>query len=173
MGAQTAGRAVPNVIMIDIRPYSGEHAEAAADLFHASVHAIEPSIYSTLQQEAWAPTPPDREQWRARLAETRPWLALAGDDLVGFMELSVDGHIGCAYTHPDWQGRGVAAALLYRVEGVASARGMPSLRVEASIVARPFFEQRGFLVLHENAAERGGEVLVNHTMEKRLRADGA
>ena len=158
---------------IEIRAYSREHAGAVAELFHASVHAIDRSIYSSEQLEAWAPTPPDHEQWRTRLAETRPWLALIGEAVAGFMELAADGRIGCAYTHPDWQGRGVAAALLDRVEGVASARGMPYLRVEASIVARPFFEHRGFVVLHENAVRRGGQVLVNYTMEKRLRPDTA
>ena len=159
--------------MIEVREYSPERAGAIADLFHAAVHAIDPSIYSTVQQEAWAPTPPDHEHWRARLAETRPWLALVGDTVAGFLELSADGRIGCAYTHPDWQGRGVAAALLERAERVASARGMPRLRVEASIVARGFFEHRGFAVVRENAVARGGTVLTNFTMEKRLRIDGA
>jgi putative acetyltransferase len=46
-----------------IRLYSVEMAAEIADLFHRSVHAIDPSVYTGEQKEAWAPMPPDYERW--------------------------------------------------------------------------------------------------------------
>lgn len=50
----------------------------------------------------------------------------------------------------------------------AKARDMTGLSVEASIVAKPFFESRGFVVLHENKIKKSGQILINYSMEKPL-----
>ncbi len=45
---------------------------------------------------------------------------------------------------------------------------MPGFYVQASLVAKPFFERRGFVVVHENRVEKSGQVLINFSMEKCL-----
>ncbi len=153
---------------MEIRDYSARYAVQIADLFHRAVHSVDPGSYSPEQQEAWAPTPPDYAAWALRLERKRPWLALIGDRLAGFIELDPDGHIDCLYVHPDVQRRGVAAALYAHLEGQARRRRLSRLYVVASLVARPFFERRGFRQLKVNRVLRNGIELMNFTLEKDL-----
>ncbi len=52
---------------MEIRDFIESDVKKIADLFHDSIHAINTNIYSKLQQEAWAPTPPNSSGWEARL----------------------------------------------------------------------------------------------------------
>ncbi|AWL11776.1 hypothetical protein HMF8227_01298 [Saliniradius amylolyticus] len=153
---------------IRISSYSPSHARAIADLYHAAVHGIDSLVYSKAQKEAWAPTPPDYTFWAKRLQDKQPFVALVDERVAGFMELEADGHIDCAYTHPDFQGSGVASALYQHLESQATAKGIDSLYVEASIVAKPFFEHRDFMVLRSNKVYKKGLELINFSMEKPL-----
>lgn len=153
---------------IKIEPFTLERANEVTDLFHQAVHRIDPLLYTLEQQEAWAPTPPDYTQWRARLTIKQPWLAMMDNRVAGFIESDADGHIDCLYTHPDFQHQGVASALYAHLLTVAESRGLDRLYVEVSIVAKPFFEHRGFLQTAENKVHRKGITLINFTMEKRL-----
>lgn len=150
-----------------IERYEPDHAVEITDLLHQSVHAIDAAFYSLEQKEAWAPTPPDYASWAERLKLKNPFVALINGRVAGFMELDPDGHIDCTYTHPDFQGRGVASALYERVIAEAREAGMPRLYVEASLVAKPFFEHRGFTVVRKNEVIRQGVALVNFTMERK------
>jgi putative acetyltransferase len=65
---------------------------------------------------------------------------------------------------------GVASALLGAVEASARAQGLPEIFTEASLTARPFFEQRGFSVLAAQLVEKRGQILKNFRMKKILRS---
>lgn len=153
---------------MNITCYRPEQARELASLFHRAVHAVDPSVYTPAQQEAWAPTPPDYDFWQQRLDHKRPWLISDDGRLAGFIELDPDGHIDCLYVDPDYQRRGVAGLLYEHLETQARAQGIGRLYVEASLIARPFFEYRGFRVLCRNELRRNGQGLVNFSMEKRL-----
>jgi len=77
-----------------------------------------------------------------------------------------DGHIDCAYTHPDFQRQGVASKLFDHLVTEAIQNNITRLYVEASLIAKPFFESRGFSFVKENEIERKGVRLMNFTMEK-------
>ena len=147
-----------------IRDYQIEDADEIADLFHDSVHGIVSPTLSAAQLEAWAPTPPDYAAWRTRLSVKRPYLACLDGKILGFIELEADGHIDCFYTHTDFQRQGVGAALYAHLIGRAEEREIVDLHVEASEIARPFFEREGFVLGRQNRIERGGEVLTNYSM---------
>lgn len=151
-----------------IRDYRDEDAEEIAELFHGAVHSLLDQGYSAEQLEAWSPTPPDRAHWRARLAERRPFVACEDGRIVGFIELEDDGHIDCFYTHRDCQRRGVGRRLFDHLLAEARARGLRELYVEASAIARPFFERAGFVLEKTNRIERRGVVLENHSMRRAL-----
>ena len=153
---------------INLQPFTREKANQVADLFHRAVHCIDPTLYTVEQKEAWAPTPPDYAYWLARLVIKQPWLALVDNHVVGFIESDADGYIDCLYTHPDFQNQGVACALYEQLLMIANTRESDRLYVEASIVAKPFFERRGFVQIAENRVQRKGVTLINFTMEKRL-----
>ncbi|QUM88325.1 GNAT family N-acetyltransferase [Moritella sp. 36] len=151
---------------MEIKSYSAEWAIEVADLFHQSVHAIDPSVYTPEQKEAWASTPPDYAKWSLRLDEKRPFVAIINGLVAGFIELDADGHIDCTYTHPNFQGMGVASALYAHLLAEAKLRNIERLYVEASFIAKPFFEHRGFSVIKRNTFQRNGVTLVNFTMER-------
>jgi putative acetyltransferase len=151
-----------------IQNYSTSMAREISDLFYKAVHAIEPSFYSSEQKEAWAPTPIDYEGWAGRLNDKKPFIAIIENRVTGFIALDADGHIDCAYTHPNFQGRGVASALYKHLLKEARVRNLKRLYVEASHIAKPFFEHRGFLVLKKNELLINGVSLVNFSMERYL-----
>lgn len=155
---------------ISIVPYQETYAREIADLFHASVHAIDPLIYTFEEQEAWAPTPSNYDTWAHKLLRTKPFVAMIDDKIVGFIELEEDGHIDCAYTHPDYQKYGIMSALYYHIENIAKQKGMDRLYVEASILIKPFFEKRGFAILSENKVVRNKTTLINYSMQKHLKS---
>lgn len=153
---------------ITIAPYTDENATEITDLHHASVHAIDPTIYSLEQQEAWAHSPPNYPYWVKRLALKKPFMAMVEEKIVGFIELEENGHIDCAYTHPKYQKRGVMRKLYKHIKSIANKKKMQRLYVEASIVAKPFFEKRGFKTLQRNEIKKNGRMIVNYSMEKVL-----
>ena len=151
-----------------IQNYTSDYIEAITDVFYDAIHAIDDSIYTEAQKNAWAPLPRDYESWAGRLMFKRPYFAMDGQQLLGFIELDPDGYIDCMYTRPDYQRQGVGSALYEHLEGVAREKGLKHLRVEASLVARPFFESKGFAVVSENQVERKGELITNFKMERFL-----
>ncbi len=82
---------------MNIRPYQESDAMELANLFHDSVHAIAPEIYSNEEKEAWVPTPPEYTDWKLRLTKKQPFVAIKQNVIVGFIELEDDGHIDCLY----------------------------------------------------------------------------
>jgi len=153
---------------MEIRNYTPEYTEEIVELFNSSVHAIDSSIYSSKQKQAWAPTPPDYNQWRLRLANKKTYLAIINNKVAGFIVLEADGYIDCIFTHPEQEGKGVAYLLYSNVELLAKARNMKALYLDASIIAKPFFEHRGFVVLQESKIKKSGQVLINYSMKKLL-----
>lgn len=153
---------------MNITPYTRHEADQVARLYHASIHAISSDLYTLDQLEAWAPTPPDLDFWRERLARTQPHLCWINDKLAGFIELEDGGYIDCLYTHPEYQGRGVATTLYQHAENLAIKQACETLTVDASKVAKKFFLHQGFLVHSEHQVERKEQVLVNFHMIKQL-----
>lgn len=151
-----------------IRDYQPADARALTDIFYDSIHQVAVEHYTTEQVHAWAPLPKDYDGWQSRLDGKPPFVAEIDGEIVGFITLEDDGHIDWTYTHPGFQRRGIAGQLYQHLESVAKSKGMARLYVEASHFARPFFEQRGFVITAENHTERFGQVLLNWSMEKQL-----
>jgi putative acetyltransferase len=150
--------------LINIRNFRMADANEVVDLFHGSVHSLEAEDFSAEQLEAWAPTPPDYSHWRERLSEKKPFVAEREGTIIGFIELEDDGHIDCFYTHKDFQRQGVGSALYIHLLKEADARGIQDLYVEASAIARPFFERENFRLEKTNRLERRGQILTNFSM---------
>lgn len=153
---------------MNIQPYTEEWASDIADIFYQSVHAIDPKVYTKEQKEVWAPSPIDYQLWSERLRIKKPFIAIIDNQVAGFIELDDDGHIDCTYTHPDFQGQGVASSLYDALLKKAREKGLKRLYVEASLIAKPFFERRGFIIVKQNEIQRKGVTLINFQMEKNL-----
>ena len=149
---------------MDIFEYSSNRSREITNLFYESVYAIDSSIYNDEQKAAWAPEPIDYGKWEERLSNKMPYMAFIKGEIAGFIELESNGHIDCAYVSPKYQRMGVATNLLNHVMFIAKNLGLKQLYVEASIVAKPFFEKSGFIVENKNIVYRQNVDLVNYAM---------
>jgi len=156
--------------LMSIRDFRMADSKEIADLFHGSVHSLDAENFSAEELEAWAPTPPDYSHWRERLIVKKPYVAERKGMIIGFIELEDDGHIDCFYTHRDFQRQGVGSALYRHLLKEADDREIHDLYVEASAIARPFFEREGFHFEKANRLERRGQILTNFSMRLHRRS---
>ena len=82
--------------------------------------------------------------------------------------MSHDGYLDRLFVHKDFQGQGIATALVDVLERDAATLGLTEIRTDASITAKPFFEQRGFRTIRQQSVERRGVSLTNYQMAKKL-----
>ncbi len=121
-----------------------------------------------LKKKLWAPLPIPYEHWQKRLAETKPFLYIFDDTLIGFIELLPTGYIDCFYVKPEYQGNSVGKNLLIYVIKMAESNGIKTLTVNASIIVKPLFEKFNFVLKSKNEHRRGNEILINYTMSLSL-----
>lgn len=149
---------------MEIRNFLDGDAVAIADVFHRAVHAIPSTLYTREQKEAWSPTPPDYSAWARRLATTQPFVAIARDSIVGFIELGSDGHIDCFYVDPDHQGLGIGKRLLSYTMHEGSKCGLLTFHAEVSKAAEALLRKSGFVHSGKNEVSLRGQTLVNYRM---------
>lgn len=148
-----------------IRHYQhGDHI-AIAEIFTAAIHEIASKDYNPEQCLAWSDRMPNHDHWRKRCDLKRPFVAVAESEIAGFLELDPDGHIDCAYIHPQYQRRGIMTRLVQHVIATCFAMNVPRVYVESSITAKPLFEKLGFRVIRQNVVTIKGVELINYSME--------
>ena len=156
--------------LIIVGSYHEQDTEELAKIYYHTIHKINSRDYSKEQVDAWAPeTSLQPEGWLKKFQRTKPFVATANGQVVGFAEFERDGHIDCFYCHHDWIGKGVGSALLKVINEKAVEYNVDKIFAEVSITAKPFFERNGFEVTREQEVEVKGIKLVNFQMEKRLK----
>ncbi len=153
-----------------MRPLLPTDVPLLGEIFRASIEELTADDYSEAQQEAWAATADDEEEFGARLSGALTLVATFGGAAVGFASLADNSRIDMLYVHPAAAGQGAGAMLCDALEKLAVARGSKELKVEASDNARRFFEKRGFVAKTRNTVSLAGEWLANTTMVKPLAA---
>lgn len=143
----------------------GDHL-AIAEIFTRAVHEIASEVYAQQQCLAWAERHPNPDYWKRRCELKRPFLFEVDGKIAAFLELDPDGHIDCAYTHPNYVRRGAMTALVNHALDTCFQFGLNRVYVDASLCAKPMFEKLGFQVLRENRVNLKGTELVNYTMER-------
>lgn len=150
------------------RSYRPDDLPRLARLFRETVRLVGAGHYTPEELAAWAPEDLDLGRWEARLARNTVLIAEDGGEILGFAELSPEGVIDMLYVHKDHQGRGLASLLLAELEARARDADFERLTTEASRIAKPFFQSRGYAVLAAQKVERKGLLIENFRMEKRL-----
>ena len=153
-----------------MRPLLPADVPLLAEIFRASIEELTADDYNEAQQEAWAETADDEEEFGARLSGALTLVATFGGSAVGFASLADNARIDMLYVHPAAVGQGAGAMLCDALEKLAAARGTKELEVEASDSARRFFDKRGFVAKTRNTISLAGEWLANTTMVKPLAA---
>lgn len=170
-----------------VRHFTYGDVEQLAKVFHLSINQGTSSHYSEEERAVWSPNLRSNEYWLTRLSGTKTWVAECDLCIVGFINLKSDeamkddliagglreddwkiAEVDCLFTHPDYMGTGVASELYRILEKHARTLRLSSLTVEASYLAKPFFEKFGFLVQRKNSHPRDGQLLVNFSMFKEL-----
>jgi putative acetyltransferase len=147
-----------------IREYRDDDLDAVLEVFQSAVRQVAARDYIPEQVEAWAPDPPDREQWRRRLARCAVFVCEAAGRVVGFIALDATRHVDLLFVHPAHLRRGIATALMSHAKAWALERGVRRLTADASITARPFFEQAGFRVMERRIVPLRGMMFRNFHM---------
>ena len=153
-----------------LRRYRAQDLPALAQLFYDTVHTVNARDYDEGQLNAWAPGEIDEPRWRETLAAHFSLVAEGeAGGVLGFADLDeAAGYLDRLYVHAAHQGQGVGAALCDALEARARRVGRRVVTTHASITARPFFEARGYRARCARQVERGGVMLVNFAMEKKL-----
>ena len=156
---------------LDWRRYApGRDAAALAALFRASVTLLAASHYDTAQRAAWAAAADDLADFDARLARGATIVAQCGAEAVAFGQLFPLDHVEMLYVAPAWSRRGVATALLARLEALARAARSSVLSTDASALSRPVFERAGFSLISSERVWRDGVSLPRFHLCKPLHA---
>jgi putative acetyltransferase len=153
-----------------LRPFLPQDTPILAEILRDSVEELTEDDYNPAQQEAWASSAEDLEEFAARLGKHLTLIATMEGSPVGFISLDAPTEIGLFYVHPAVAGQGVGRMLYDAVEKLSTARGTPHLSVDASDTARDFFTRRGFSAEQRNSVSVGNEWLSNTTMKKKLAA---
>jgi putative acetyltransferase len=153
---------------LSIRPYRSTDLDAVIDIFTRAIREVASKDYDSARIDARSHV--DREEWAPHRLSRPAWIAEIGNSPAGFTDLEPDGHLDMMFVHPDFQGQGVATALLGQVEAAAHSLGLAKIFTEASITARPFFERRGFQLIERQSVERDGQLLTSFRMKKTLPA---
>jgi putative acetyltransferase len=160
--------AVSDIASITVREFRPDDVDSLIALFRATVRSIARRDYTQQQLMAWAPDDIDRGVWMTRCAGRHTFVAEIDAAVVGFAELERSGYLDLLYVHANWQGRGIASALLAHTESVARREGAACLHSCVSITARGFFEHRGFFVTASQLVSLRGQKFTNYRMVKSL-----
>ena len=153
-----------------IRLFQKQDSDQIARLFHDTVREVNIHDYSTAQVNAWAPDDLHIEEWSESCAKKFTYVAKEEDgEIIGFGQLEANGHIDCFFCHKDYQRCGVGTRLYRAIEAKALELRIEGLFVEASITARAFFKNRGFVVVKEQQVTIRGENFTNFAMDKSLK----
>jgi len=156
---------------VALRPYLPADAKRCAEIFRHSIEELAADDYDEAQREAWAARADDEAAFAKILGETLTLIALVGGLAAGFASLKGADFIQMLFVDPKFARQGVGRTLVEALTKLAGARGATTLTVEASEVAKPLFDKRGFVAQKRNLKRIGDEWLANTTMTKSLGAD--
>ncbi|MFC7393806.1 GNAT family N-acetyltransferase [Scopulibacillus cellulosilyticus] len=153
---------------MQIRRFKSADLEQILELFYDTVHTVNAKDYHLVQLEAWAPKTPDRSRWMNSLKENISYAAEINGKIIGFGDFNNEAYLDKLFTHKDYQGKGVASKILNTLEQEAMKLGCKEIYTEASITARPFFENKGYTCLNRQNKKHNGQVFINYIMRKTL-----
>ncbi|WP_254562198.1 GNAT family N-acetyltransferase [Dyadobacter diqingensis] len=154
-----------------IRKFQISDIEEIVTLFYQTVHSVNTKDYTQQQVDAWA-SENDRtsrlKSWKQSMNSNDCYVAWIGDKVVGFSDVTPTGYLDRLFVHKDFQGQGIASALLDHIENEARKSGLTEIYTHSSITAKPFFENRGYQLIQAQEVARNDVELINFRMLKRL-----
>ncbi len=157
--------------IMQVRRYRRGEEEEMWSLYFNTAHQIWLGHYTSEQIERWAPRNKDLLEWKNRLLQKDPFVAVVNGQIVGFAELDLDGHIDMFYGHVEWQRKGVGTQLLAALENEARRLSLSEIFAESSSVAVEFFKAKGFDVTEVRENIVCGSPAKQFIIRKKLRLE--
>lgn len=145
-----------------LRTYVSGDCTKLAKLFFDTVHEINARDYTLSQLQVWATGNVDLVSWNKSFSENTTIIAEINNQIVGFGDIDSSGYLDRLYVHKNYQRQGIATAIVERLEKNIQS----SITTHASITAKNFFENRGYIVIKENIVIRQEVELTNFIMMK-------
>jgi putative acetyltransferase len=124
------------------RPATPDDAPRLFELRRESIIALAPHGMSVSDAEIWARNLSIRGM-ELKIREMEILVAEIDGQVVGWGAICGDRLEGL-YTDPDFAGRGIGTELLSKLEVLMLARGVRTIRAEASLNAEGFYLRRGY-----------------------------
>ncbi|MFF2753301.1 GNAT family N-acetyltransferase [Psychrobacillus sp. NPDC058041] len=156
---------------MEIMKFDPLDTEEVVSLFYDTVHSVNSRDYSQSELDAWAPRNEKENKvklWKESLGRNITYVVKMNNKIIGFSDLTHNGHLDRLYVHKEYQGKGIATALVDMLESEANKLNLLEIDTEASITAKPFFEQRGYKIICTQTVERKGVKLTNYQMIKKV-----
>ena len=153
--------------MIAIKEATVDDVDEIINLFESTVKAVNKKDYSPEQIAIWTNTK-DRNIWTEKVENQTFYLAEKDHQIVGFSSIDDSGYIDFMYVHKDFQGHGIAKAMLTKIEKKAKELKLKKMYSSVSITAQPFFKSKGFVVYDKEHKELNGVSFTNALMQKVL-----
>lgn len=156
-----------------LRKYHPSDCRLITRLFYDTVHSVNARDYTEEQLNVWASGTVNLDQWNQSFLEHYTVVAVEEDIkdafgnnlIIGFGDIDKTGYLDRLYIHKDYQGKGTATAICNKLEQAVCA---DKITTHASITAKPFFLNRGYKIIKEQQVERGGILLTNYVMVKKI-----
>ncbi len=148
---------------MEIRRYTDDDSSIISELFFETVHCVNAKDYTKPQLFAWAQYPEILRDRSDDFKKQYTLVATVNGKIVGFGSIDESGCLDMLFVRQDCLRQGIATALCDQLE-----KGFSSVKTYASITAKPFFEQRGYLVAEKRTVVRNGVQLINFEMKKSL-----
>ena len=161
-----------NLKKMDFRKAILQDLAAMKALYADTIRSVCRKDYNEEQVRVWSSSVNKEERWLDVVTNQFVLLAEIDGVLVGFGTLRNYDYIDFFYVHKDFQGQGIARALLSRLLQEATRQGEDLVTSDISITARPFFEKNGFKVVTEQENIRQGLILINYKMVRYLPGPG-
>ncbi|MDF9843595.1 MULTISPECIES: GNAT family N-acetyltransferase [unclassified Paenibacillus] len=155
-----------------IRTFTEQDIAQIVTLFYETVHSVNKRDYSQEQLNAWASYEDESQRlstWKDALSRNITLVVENNGVIAGFADMTAQGYLDRLFVHKEYQRQGIASALVNTLEAEAHRLDLTEIRTEASITAKPYFEQAGFEVVRQQVVERKGVKLENYIMVKSLR----
>ncbi len=94
-----------------IRKYQSSDCGELSALFYDTVHTINAKDYTREQLFAWASGNTDLEEWDRSLLEHESFVAVEGNQIIGFGDIDRNGYLDRLFVDKDYQRKGIATAL--------------------------------------------------------------
>ena len=154
---------------MEIRKYMQGDGKELRSLQIDTIKSINSKDHSSAEINFWiSPENMDLDHYLKNLERNLTYVALIDGVIAGFGDLNENGEIKRLYTHKEYQKRGIASAILNRLEEEAKSRGFEEITLESTISAKLFYESKGFVFLNKKVEMVNDVEQVAFNMKKKL-----